>query len=110
MRPTPSRVFVCALVAVLCLGLLACAGAGRQFDRTHVTDIRKGVQDEDQIRAWFGSPVRVEALSGHPAGCAKRWTYVHAFSSYGGAKTSSKSLVVDFDADGLVCDHAYVEN
>lgn len=94
----------------LCLVLLACAGAGRRFDSTHVTDVEKGVQDEAQIRAWFGDPVRVETLSGHPAGCVERWTYVHAFSSYGGAKTTSKSLIVDFDTQGRVCDHAYAEN
>jgi len=95
---------------VLCLALVACAGAGRRFDSTHVADIEKGVQDQARIRAWFGEPVRVQTLSDHPAGCTERWTWVHAFSSYGGTRTTSKSLVVDFDQRGLVCDHAYVEN
>lgn len=99
-----------AIGLVACMVLVACAGAGRRFDTTHVTDVRKGVQDRATIREWFGEPLRVETLSAHPAGCTERWTYAHAFSSYGGAKTTSESLVVDFDANGLVCDHAYVAN
>jgi outer membrane protein assembly factor BamE (lipoprotein component of BamABCDE complex) len=89
--------------------LAACATAGREFDRTHVNDVKTKVQDKDQIRTWFGEPFRVQPLIGSAIGCMERWTYVHAFSSFGGAKTTSASLVVDFDKNGKVCDHAYVE-
>ena len=75
-----------------------------------MTDVQKGVQSKEQIRGWFGQPGQVQPLSEHPAGCTERWIYVHAFSSYGGTRTTSKSLVVDFDADGGVCDHAYTES
>ena len=105
MRGRPARLV--ALAA--CLSMLACAGAGRRFDSTHVTDIQKAVQDKEQIRAWFGEPVQVQSLSDHPDGCTERWTSVHAFASYGGTRTESKSLVVDSEPKGLVCDHAYVE-
>jgi outer membrane protein assembly factor BamE (lipoprotein component of BamABCDE complex) len=106
-----SRVIRSTLFLLLsALLLAACATAGRQFDRTHVNDVKKGVQTKEQIRAWFGEPYQVTApLSGHPAGCVERWTYVHAYASYGGMKSTSASLVVDFDKKGKVCDHAYSE-
>jgi outer membrane protein assembly factor BamE (lipoprotein component of BamABCDE complex) len=98
---------VVAVVAVL--ALVSCASAGRQFDTTHVYDIKKGTQDKDQIRAWFGEPYRVQAVSGSPLRCVERWTYTHAFSSWGGTKTKTETLVVDFNKSGKVCDNAYLE-
>lgn len=97
------------LLAVIVLVLCACATAGRQFDRTHVNDIKKGIHTKEQIKGWFGEPYQTTTLQGHPAGCVERWTYVHAFSSHGGAKTVSAALVVDFDSNGKVCDNAYTE-
>ena len=53
------------IVVVLCLlGLAACATVGKDFDRTHVNDVRKGVHDKAQIRAWFGAPKQVTTASG----------------------------------------------
>lgn len=98
---------IVAVVAVL--ALVSCASAGKQFDTTHVNDIKKGSQDKDQIRAWFGEPYRVQAISGSPLGCVERWTYTHAFSSFGGTKTKTETLVVDFNKRGKVCDNAYLE-
>jgi outer membrane protein assembly factor BamE (lipoprotein component of BamABCDE complex) len=95
------------MVAVVVVAL-ACAGAGKRFDTTHVPDIRKGQQDRDQIRGWFGDPYQKTPLQGHPAGCVERWTYTHAFSK-AGISTTSETLIVDFDAAGKVCDHAYAE-
>ncbi len=97
------------VIAVFALAALtACASAGREFDRTHVNDIKIGVQDKSRIRAWFGEPYQRETISATSAGCVERWMYVYAFSTYAGAKTKSSSLVVDFDRNGKVCDHAYV--
>ncbi len=98
------------ITVIAVLALVSCATAGRQFDRAHINDIKTGVQTKDQIRGWFGEPYRVQSISGSPAGCIERWTYVHAYASYGGAKKTSAALVVDFDKDGKVCDHAYTEN
>jgi len=98
-----------ALRIVAVLALASCASVGNKFDTTHVNDIKKGVQDKGQIRAWFGEPYRVQPVTGSPAGCVERWTYTHAFSSYGGAKTKTETLVVDFNPSGKVCDEAYVE-
>jgi hypothetical protein len=96
-----------ALVAII--ALTACATAGKQFDRTHIRDIKTGVQDKEQIRVWFGEPGQMQQVTGSPAGCIERWIYSHAYSSYGGMKTKAASLVVDFDRNAKVCDHAYVE-
>jgi hypothetical protein len=90
-----------------CLLVAACATVGKKFDTTHVNDIVNGRQDKQQIQAWFGSPSQVVSpLSRHPAGCTERWqwTYAHAVA---GGRTTSESLVVDFNAAGKVCDHAY---
>jgi outer membrane protein assembly factor BamE (lipoprotein component of BamABCDE complex) len=97
------------VVVVAVLALVSCATAGKQFDRTHISDIKTGVQDKNQIRDWFGSPKQVQSITGSPAGCMERWIYVHAYASFGGAKTKAASLVVDFDRNGKVCEHAYVE-
>lgn len=98
------------VAAVMVIGALcACATSGRKFDRTHVGDVKTGVQNKDQIRAWFGKPVSMQTLASHPAGCTERWTYVHAYASWGGAKSTAAALIVDFDKAGMVCDHAYSE-
>jgi outer membrane protein assembly factor BamE (lipoprotein component of BamABCDE complex) len=95
--------------AALSLALaLGCASAGRDFDTTHATDVQKGVQNKDQIRTWFGEPYQAQAITGHPAGCTERWTYTYAYSDRGGMRTQTKTLVVDFDASGTVCDHAFI--
>jgi outer membrane protein assembly factor BamE (lipoprotein component of BamABCDE complex) len=96
------------LVSAALVALLACAGAGRKWDTTHANDVTKGVQDKAQIRAWFGEPYQSTPLTRHPLGCSERWTYTYAWSNWGGAQTRSDTLVVDFDANGVVCDHAYV--
>lgn len=101
------RLFFVVLTAVV---LAACATSGKQFDRTHIPDVKKGAQNKEQIRTWFGEPYQVTTLgSGHPGGCVERWTYVHAYASHGGAKATSAALVVDFDKNGKVCDTAYSE-
>jgi len=89
--------------------LAACATVGKPFDTTHVQDIRNGEQNKAQIEAWFGTPhQKVMPLQGSPLGCVERWQWTHAESVAGG-KTTSKSLVVDFDAKGVVCDNGYSE-
>ena len=87
--------------------MLSCATVGKEFDTTHANDVQSGVHDKQQMRAWFGEPHQVTApLREHPAGCVERWQWTHAHSVAGGS-TESESLVVDFDAQGKVCDHAF---
>jgi len=88
--------------------LVACASAGREFDSARAQDIQVGIHDQAQIRAWFGEPYQIQSVSGSPIGAVSRWTYVHAYASFGGLKTETHSLVVDFDAKGKVVDRAYV--
>lgn len=95
------------LMLFAALILAACATAGKQFDRAHVNDVKKGAQTKAQIEAWFGTPYQTVTLQGNPAGCIERWTYVQADASWGGMKAKSEALVIDFDKKGKVCDHAY---
>jgi outer membrane protein assembly factor BamE (lipoprotein component of BamABCDE complex) len=97
------------ILFVSIFALVGCAGAGREFDSTHAKDVQKGVHDKAQIQAWFGAPYQSLTLTGQPAGCTERWTYIHAWSNWGGAQTTTRTLVVDFDSNGVVCDQAFVE-
>jgi hypothetical protein len=103
------RGLLIAAVVAAAVVAFGCASAGRDFDTTHVTEIEKGGQNKARIQGWFGEPYRVETLTGHPAGCVERWTYTYAYSDRGGMRTQTKTLVVDFDAAGSVCDHAFVK-
>jgi hypothetical protein len=95
--------FVGAAVAVA-----ACASAGVRIERTHLGDIETGSQSQAQIREWFGEPYsQTVGLTGHPSGCVERWTYEFAKAQGFGKVTYSETLVIDFDAKGMVCDHAF---
>lgn len=93
---------------LLTVMLTACATAGNKVNREHIGDIRNGVQNKEQIRAWFGEPYTVKTgLTGHPAGCIERWTFEYAKARGYGNVTYSEVLVVDFDKNGKVCDNAF---
>lgn len=93
---------------LLVLILSACATAGHKVNRDHIDNIKNGVQNKDQIRAWFGEPYTVKTgLTGHPSGCIERWTFEYAKARGFGNVTYSEILVVDYDKDGKVCDHAF---
>jgi outer membrane protein assembly factor BamE (lipoprotein component of BamABCDE complex) len=96
-------------VLALSATLAACASVGRDFDRTHVNDIKKGVHDKEQIRAWFGEPLRTATVPAGGTGCNERWIYNYAKSTWGGRKTEGATLTVGFDTKGKVCVAAYVE-
>jgi outer membrane protein assembly factor BamE (lipoprotein component of BamABCDE complex) len=97
---------ISALV-LLCSSLAACATVGRQFDTTHVHDVRGG-QAKPQITSWFGEPNQRTTFSGNDKGCVERWQYTYAKGSAGGS-AHAQVLLVDFNAQGLVCDTAYSE-
>jgi outer membrane protein assembly factor BamE (lipoprotein component of BamABCDE complex) len=97
---------LCTLLLIITIA--ACATAGQKIDRTHIGEIKNGVQNKDQIRAWFGEPYTIKTnLEGHPSGCVERWTYEYAKAKGFGTVTYSEILIVDFDAEGKVCDHAF---
>lgn len=93
-------------IASFALGLTACASAGKKFDTTHVSDIKKGTQTKNEILAWFGPAQSTTPVTQSEQGCVERWIYSYAHSVVGGS-TVSEALIVDFDATGKVCDNAY---
>jgi len=104
---------VCSLLVTFLLGMtvISCATAGQKIDRTHLDEIQEGVQTKEQIRAWFGKPyTQLRGLSGHPKGCVERWTFEYAKARGRGTVTYQEILVVDFDQQGKVCDHAFSES
>ncbi len=95
-------------ILLLILIITACASAGHKINRTHIDDITNGVQNKTQIRAWFGEPYTIKTdLQGHPGGCTERWTFEYAKARGFGTVTYSEILIVDFDTEGKVCDHAF---
>lgn len=103
------RIVKWSSILMLSAVLAACASAGRDFDRTHVHDVKKGVHDKAQIRAWFGDPLRVSTIDAGGTGCNERWVYNHARVSFGGHKQSGGTLVIGFDKKDKVCLSTYTE-
>jgi outer membrane protein assembly factor BamE (lipoprotein component of BamABCDE complex) len=100
------------LTALLASTIISCASAGTKLDRTHLGDIEEGVQSKQQIREWFGEPYRVvRGLQGHLKGCVDRWFFEYAKArGRAGTVTYQETLVVDFDTEGIVCDHAFSQS
>ena len=99
------------LTALLASTIVSCASAGRKLDRTHLGEIEEGVQSKQQIREWFGEPYTiVPGLQGHLKGCVDRWIFEYAKARGFGTVTYQEKLVVDFDAEGIVCDHAFAKS
>jgi hypothetical protein len=100
------------LTALLASTIVSCASAGRKLDRTHLGEIQEGVQSKQQIREWFGEPYReLRGLHGHLKGCVDRWLFEYAEAQgRAGTVTYTETLVVDFDAKGIVCDHAFAKS
>ena len=99
------------LALLLASAVLSCASAENKIDRTHLDDVKEGVQTKQQIRAWFGEPYTVKTgLQGHIKGCVERWTFEYAKARGFGTVTYQEILVIDFDAQGTVCDHAFSQS
>lgn len=95
------------LLAALSLLPMGCASVGREFDASHVSKIQNGTTTKPEVRGWFGEPGQItQPLPENPAGGVERWTYTYATSVAGGS-TQSEALVVDFNAEDVVVDHAY---
>ena len=92
------------LASFLVLG--GCASVGRDFDETKVEQIRKGTTTRAEIEQWFGQP-NDRAPVEQPNGGVLRYTYKYGKASWGGMSSSAKALVVEFDANDIVVDHAY---
>ena len=96
-------------VLVLAVVMVSCASVGRNFDSTKVPMVEIGKTTKADIEAWFGMPYQTTLLSNMPSGGVLRYTYTSAKASYGGMKSSGKTLVVDFDKNNIVVDKGYSE-
>lgn len=96
-------------VLVLAVVMVSCASVGRDFDSAKVPMVEIGKTTKADIEAWFGKPYQITALSNMPSGGVLRYIYTSAKASYGGMKSSGKSLVVDFDKKNVVVDKGYSE-
>jgi hypothetical protein len=99
-----------SMLLVLCAGLVfapACASAGRNFDESRVSNIKTGTTTRAEIEQWFGQPVSRAQVAGSAVGAVLRYTYSYAHSSWGGASTRAKALVVDFNAGDVVVDQSF---
>jgi outer membrane protein assembly factor BamE (lipoprotein component of BamABCDE complex) len=96
------------LLAAAAATLLACgATIGRQYDTTHVHDVKQG-EAKAQITSWFGDPTTTTTMTATAKGCVERWKYTYAHAS--GGTAHAQVLIVDFDPNGAVCDTAYSES
>jgi len=94
-------------VLVLAVAMLTgCATVGRDFDTTHANEIKTAQHDKAQMAAWFGEPRFTTRFDKNPKGCVERWQWSYGAAAVG-SSTKAKALIVDFDADGKVCDHAF---
>jgi hypothetical protein len=91
------------LAGLVCSG---CASTGKDFDDTKAANIKTGTTTRAEIEQWFGAPTSRTPLSNTANGAVLRYQYTHGKASWGGASSSGKSLVVDFDAKDVVVDHA----
>ena len=87
--------------------IAGCATVGREFDTTHVHDVKSG-QTKGDIAAWFGEPTQRTTFNANAKGCIERWQYTHA-TAHAGGSAQAQVLLVDFDGAGAVCDTAYSE-
>ncbi len=67
----------------------------------------EGISNEDSRDDGGDFPTTKAGLPDHPKQCIERWTYEFAKARGRGTVTYSEILVVDFDASGSVCDHAF---
>ena len=120
------RVFWWLSILLLSVTVVACAPKprdrvmthGRDFDRTHVNDIKIGVHDKARIRDWFGEPYHItetNVSAGKIPGCTGRWMYFYSIASsetsgsHMDVKTNQASLIVGFDKKDKVCMSTYSE-
>lgn len=100
----------------LCLLLIGCASAGRNFDSRKVANIRKGDTTEKQLVEWFGPPIQRGFNS--EGGATLVWSYAESSSKgenfipvigifAGGTNNKNKGLLVRLDATGTVFSYDY---
>ncbi len=90
-------------LAILLLALtVGCGSMGRNFDDTHVVDIKNNATTKAEILEWFGLPFKEGVENDYVM-----WTY--QIDKYMAGHTHSKDLVLLFDANNVVKAYRYTK-
>ena len=87
-------------VLIACMTVMSgCGSVGKDFDTARAQTIEKGKTTKADIKKMFGAPFKTGVQNGNPV-----WVYEkNVYRAVG--KDSSKSLIVEFDANGIVRGH-----
>ena len=83
---------------------LGCGTVGKDFDMEQTKTIQNGITTREDIALMFGKPFKVGVQNSHPI-----WVYEeNKYQAVG--DDSSKSLIVEFDDNGVVRNHAIMSS
>ena len=83
---------------------LGCGTVGKDFDMEQAKTIENGKTTREDIALIFGEPFKVGVQNSHPI-----WVYEkNKWKAIG--EDSSKSLIVEFDDNGVVRNHSIMTN
>jgi len=83
---------------------LGCGTVGKDFDMEQAKTIQNGITTREDIALMFGKPFKVGVQNSHPI-----WVYEeNKYRAVG--DNSSKSLIVEFDDNGVVRNHAILSS
>ena len=83
---------------------LGCGTVGKDFDMEQAQAIENGKTTREDIALMFGEPFKVGVQNSHPI-----WVYERSKYKALGDDTS-KSLIVEFDDNGVVRNHSIMSN
>ena len=89
----------------LCFSMaLGCGTVGKEFDMEQAQAIQNGKTTREDIALTFGQPFKVGVQNSHPI-----WIYEQSKYQVIGDGVS-KSLIVEFDDNGVVRSHSIMSN
>lgn len=95
------RFFLLGLVCVVVVS--GCGTVGKNFDTSHIKDIKNQATTKTEILDWFGTPYKEGTENG-----SLMWTY--QFDKYLAGSTESRDLVILFNDKNLVKAFRYSSN
>ncbi len=99
------RPFLILGALLLCFSMtLGCGTVGKEFDIGQVESIKNGLTTREDIALTFGQPFKVGVQNSHPI-----WVYEQSKYQVIGDGVS-KSLIVEFDDNGVVRNHSIMSN
>ena len=89
----------------LCISMtLGCGTLGKEFDFDKAQSIENGKTTREDIALTFGQPFKVGVQNSHPI-----WVYEESKYQIIG-EGPQKSLIVEFDDNGVVRNHSIMSN